>query len=425
MIRVILCAVLACALASCTGTPQKATASTCDRACLKGHIDKYLAALVSHDPSHLPLSETVRFTEDARALPLGNGFWKTATRLSTYRQDFLDVRGGTAGSLVVVQEGDHPALFVLRLKIVDNRIAEIETMVVHNEKEGAFMDVTALRTPSPAMAVVPPADQRESREAAISTATRYPAGLKIGSFVSADQPFAPGTYRFENGRRMAGPGCTFRPPGCEDIKGQRIPTLPDIAYRVAAVDEELGIVWLRLDFGPGSIGPKDKALHAWEAFKVYGGQIHAVEAFMKVMPAGMPSGWDSPSAQAEEAATAMVRLTGAEVSALATGNGSGVQMTNLIGDPTKPGLYTVRVAIAPHTQVRPHSHRDNRSVTVMSGTWHMGYGTTFDAAALKDLPPGSVYTEPARQPHFAQTTDEPVVIWVTGNGPSDTQFVTP
>jgi Cupin len=139
----------------------------------------------------------------------------------------------------------------------------------------------------------------------------------------------------------------------------------------------------------------------------------------KAMPAG------TPAAAAEEAAAAMVRLTPSEISALANGNGSGVQMTNLIGDPTKPGLYTVRVAIGPHTQVRPHSHRDNRSVTVMSGTWHMGYGTAFDAAALKDLPPGSVYTEPARQPHFAQTTDEPVVIWVTGNGPSDTKFVTP
>ena len=102
-----------------------------------------------------------------------------------------------------------------------------------------------------------------------------------------------------------------------------------------------------------------------------------------------------------------------------------VQMTPLIGDPTKPGLYTVRVNIAPHTQVRPHTHRDNRSVTVISGTWHMGYGGTFDAKALKDLPPGSFYTEPAGQAHFAQTGDEPVVIWVTGYGPSDTKFVTP
>ena len=125
----------------------------------------------------------------------------------------------------------------------------------------------------------------------------------------------------------------------------------------------------------------------------------------------------------------MQRLTPPEIAALAPPSNSGtpaaVQMTVLSGDPTKPGLYTVRVNIAPHTQVRPHTHRDNRSVTVISGTWHMGYGSSYDAKSLKDLPPGSFYTEPAAQPHFAQTGDEPVVIWVTGYGPSDTKFVTP
>jgi quercetin dioxygenase-like cupin family protein len=139
-----------------------------------------------------------------------------------------------------------------------------------------------------------------------------------------------------------------------------------------------------------------------------------------VIPLGLPALADEP--------LAMRRLTPAEITALAAPaapSGSGVQMTPLIGDPTKPGLYTVRVSIAPHTQVRAHTHRDNRSVMVVSGTWHMGYGTTFDAKALKDLPPGSFYTEPAGQPHFAQTENEPVVIWVTGHGPSDTQFVTP
>jgi len=279
-------------LAACTSTGGPAASASCDRACLRGHLDGYLAALVRHDPSQLPLAQGVRFTEDTRALALGEGFWKTVSAAGTYRQYFLDARAGVAGALVVMQEGDHPALFVLRLKVVSNKLSEIETMVVHDAREGFFMDIANLTTATPAMAVVPTAVERESREQAIATATRYPAGLKIGSFVTAQTPFAPGTYRFENGRRMAGPGCTFRPPSCEDIKGQKIPTLPEITYRVAAVDEEMGIVWLRLDFGPGSVGPKENALHAWEAFKVYGGEIHAVEAFMKVMPAHLASGWD-------------------------------------------------------------------------------------------------------------------------------------
>jgi len=125
---------------------------------------------------------------------------------------------------------------------------------------------------------------------------------------------------------------------------------------------------------------------------------------------------------------ALLRMTAADIvaqAATAPANPTGPQMTVLVGDPAKPGLYTVRVAIPAHTQVRPHTHRDNRSVVVLSGTWQMGYGTQFDAQALKALQPGSLFTEPAGQPHFSQTTDEPVVILVTGYGPNDTKFVTP
>jgi quercetin dioxygenase-like cupin family protein len=133
------------------------------------------------------------------------------------------------------------------------------------------------------------------------------------------------------------------------------------------------------------------------------------------------------AATSEDQPLAQQRFSAAEIASMATANkpaNGGVQMTNLVGDSTKPGLYTVRVAIPAHTQVKPHVHRDNRSITVMTGTWRMGYGAQFDEKALKALPPGSVYTEPAGQAHFSQTGDEPVVILVTGYGPSDTKFVT-
>ena len=132
-------------------------------------------------------------------------------------------------------------------------------------------------------------------------------------------------------------------------------------------------------------------------------------------------------AMAADAPLPMQRYSASEIATMAAAgkaSNTGIQMTNLVGDPTKPGLYTVRVALAAHTQAKPHVHRDNRSVTVISGTWSMGYGEKFDEKALKALPPGSVYTEPAGQPHFSQAGDEPVVILVTGYGPSDTRFVT-
>ena len=195
---------------------------------------------------------------------------------------------------MIVEESGLPVMLMLRLKVVDKKIAEVETQATRTKAEGSIFDVDALQSPSNAMLLTPEASQRNTREEAIKIAEHYPAGLKAGSFVTVDAQFATDAYRFENGRLMAGPGCTFM-PGCVDIKGQKIPTLFEIKYRVAAVDEDLGIVLLRMDFGKGSSRVAGDSLMVWEAFKVYGGQIHAVEAFMKNMAMGTPSGWDSPT----------------------------------------------------------------------------------------------------------------------------------
>ena len=72
---------------------------------------------------------------------------------------------------------------------------------------------------------------------------------------------------------------------------------------MVAVDVELGIVWLRQDFGPGSVlggqasldSARDRPtmISTFEAFKVYGGKIHAAEAILEVEPVGTPSGWNN------------------------------------------------------------------------------------------------------------------------------------
>ena len=140
----------------------------------------------------------------------------------------------------------------------------------------------------------PQPSERMPREQMVAIAARYPAGLKIGSFEKSDVPFAPNAYRFENGVRMAGPGCTFQPPSCENMRTQRIPTLAGLTQRLVAVDEEMGIVWLRQDFGPGSVpgGAVTDMISTFEAFKVYVGKIHAAEAILEVARVGTPSGWD-------------------------------------------------------------------------------------------------------------------------------------
>ena len=59
------------------------TGGACDRACLTGIADAYLAALVAHDPSRAPMAPNAKFTEQAQVLAVGEGLWKTAAPGST------------------------------------------------------------------------------------------------------------------------------------------------------------------------------------------------------------------------------------------------------------------------------------------------------------------------------------------------------
>lgn len=271
-------------------TPLARAADDCDRECLRSLITQYLVAMVAHTPGAVPVAANVRFTEDTKEMKLGEGLWKNASGLRRYRQDILDVRQGVAASQVIVEESGMPVMLMLRMKIANKKITEIETQVTRSRAEGAIFNIDAIQTPRPAMNLVPAKAQLNSREDAIKIAEHYPAGLKIGSFVEVDAPFAADAYRIENGTVTAGAGCGRA--GCDNIKTQTIMKHPDITTRVIAVDEELGIVLLRMNFGnTGSYGPGN-ALIVWEAFKVYGGQIHGVEAFMRVMPATAGSGWD-------------------------------------------------------------------------------------------------------------------------------------
>jgi len=87
------------------------------------------------------------------------------------------------------------------------------------------------------------------------------------------------------------------------------------------------------------------------------------------------------------------------------------------------GLYTILLRVPPHTRIAAHSHTDDRIATVVSGTWYFGYEREFDTARLQALPPGSFYTEPPGKAHFAETRDRPVMVQISGVGPTGTTYV--
>lgn len=104
---------------------------------------------------------------------------------------------------------------------------------------------------------------------------------------------------------------------------------------------------------------------------------------------------------------------------------SGVHTKILAGNPAAAGFYSILLFVPPHTTIQAHSHRDDRMATVVSGTWHFGYGTHFDEKSLKTLPMGSVYSEPGGVNHFARTSQGPVVVQISGFGPTDTRYFNP
>lgn len=264
---------------------------TCDRECLKSFVTNYLNALINQKPDNLSLSPKVKFTEDCKEIKVGEGLWQSKIKLTDYRRDILDVKQGVAVSFNVIEEKAQPVLFVFRLKIEDQKISEIESTAVRGKEEGMLFNTANLKTISDGMAYVPKKEQLVGREESIKMALTYPEGLKVGSFVKVDSPMADNAYRYENGQLMAGPGCTFF-KGCDKMKKQFIPTLAGIKYRTLAVDEEMGIVAVRMNFGPGSLFKGDGELDVWHSFKIYDGLIHVAEAYCEIVPKSTPFGWE-------------------------------------------------------------------------------------------------------------------------------------
>ncbi|RYY59457.1 MAG: hypothetical protein EOO05_13185 [Chitinophagaceae bacterium] len=137
------------------------------------------------------------------------------------------------------------------------------------------------------------------------------------------------------------------------------------------------------------------------------------------------------SASSQQADSSGLRMTAKELIALrsdgpqapGSSNLAAVQVVVIFGDPSRQGLYTILLKVAANTKIPAHLHPDDRVGTVVSGTWYFGYGKNFDEKKLKKLPVGSVYSEVANEDHFAMTGKEPVVIALTGYGPSGVTYV--
>jgi quercetin dioxygenase-like cupin family protein len=136
------------------------------------------------------------------------------------------------------------------------------------------------------------------------------------------------------------------------------------------------------------------------------------------------------SAGAASAQGRLLRLTPTEIEGMTKGGAgagtsgvAGISTTILYGDPTKAGPYTIALRAPPNVRIAAHSHRDDRTAVVVAGVWRFGYGRQADEALVKTLPPGSFYSEPAGVEHFAMTGPEGATVYISGFGPTSTDYV--
>jgi hypothetical protein len=167
-------------------------------------------------------------------------------------------------------------------------------VATRSRAEGLIFNIDGLSTPSEVMNYAPRPEHLSTRDEAIKAALHYPAGLNSAkTFADVNAPFTADAYRYENGQVMAGPDCKFA-PGCQNISTQSLAIfnrLGDVQTRIVAVDERMGIIWLRMAWGVRERGGDQ--LTVWETFKIYDGKIHAVEAFMRILPVEKRNGgWE-------------------------------------------------------------------------------------------------------------------------------------
>ena len=97
----------------------------------------------------------------------------------------------------------------------------------------------------------------------------------------------------------------------------------------------------------------------------------------------------------------------------------------VVGDPTKPGMYTIRVKPPSGVKLMPHRHPEDRVYTVISGVFYIGRGEQFDADKLHAYPPGAVIVLPGGTPHFHWARSGDYVTQVSAIGPLGLDYVNP
>ena len=269
-----------------------------DCGCLEGFMNQYLDAMVAHDPSHLPVTPTVKFTEDDVVLKLGDGLWGTASARGIYKEYFDDPEEGQVAYFGTMKENGHGIALALRLKLEDRRFSEAESVVVRSPRTFELMERAA--APDPLLLETVPTSERLSRTRLTAIANQYFEAIEQGNGKVA--PFDADCNRFENGMKTSGAlGCSAQ------LDTQVFNYISRIfPRRFLVVDPDRHVVFGFFMFhhrgdvlwvnSPGE-GKHDMmgaakrpfSVDVAEAFRIKDSKIRKVEALMTALPYGAKS----------------------------------------------------------------------------------------------------------------------------------------
>ena len=326
-------------------TPSPATIgdaalAPCDRECLEGLLDRYLDAMIAHDPSQVPLADDFVMTENGQRLPVGDALWKTMVGKGTYRLFATDVDAGQVAFIGTIREeaNNNPEgaanSLALRLKVEDRRISEAEALVIRGG--GSAANLEAMGGPHAVYTTEVPVEERMPRDELIRVADMYFAGMERNDGMG-EYPFTDDCERVENGNvttnQPTPPDETRPDPATANMYSDQWSCLEQFESglihfvwrirdrRYVAVDAERGLVFSFVFFDhalgedrtysvPGgrvvTAGPIDP--WTWqiaELFRIENGLIRRIEAVLTRAPYGMDSGWsrweDSISSEIQDA----------------------------------------------------------------------------------------------------------------------------
>jgi len=296
-----------------TADQVKAIPPACDRQCLYGFLDQYLAALKAKDPSRLPLAKGFRYSENNVMMKIGDGAWGTITGLGDYNLRMADPTTGEVGFYGLVEETASASVFALRLKVADNKLSEAETLIRRSRSEanGPFPAKPVL-VDKPLLNEIVPAQSRSPRERMIAIVDGYFSTLQLNDGALFTQ-FDDNCNRWENGLQT-----THNPDLVKTIPVANLGCaeqfrLGNYRYddrvrdrRFFLVDEERGLVMAAgfIDHA-GRLGTytltdgrvvessmrTPSTLCLLELFKIRDGKIQQIEAVFISVPYNMPSPW--------------------------------------------------------------------------------------------------------------------------------------